>query len=350
MVVSVKEYYVLAKDMLTLHQYTKMERPEIKWLIPDILPRPGLTVLMGPPFSGKSFLSLQLAIELGAGGRPFGHQLKAPVKVMYLQLDTSEMVWRDRLVGLQRSGVDMNVPVYMPHPDVVAPPLLISESGTKTQLDAALSVVQPDVVMIDVLRELHQFDENDSTSQKIVFDHIQTVFGKYSLILLHHSKKVFGDIADMDPIMLCRGSSYIPGRADAIWLLAGGKLKIVSRFDSESLWHTKRQANGFFDVSRADEHTVPSTPAPDPVEKLQHVHRVYRKKQTGQSDKQLYAIHKDELSDLGISEKTWYRLLGEAGLRKMANTPQIAQLADEMPAPPLPTSNIMLTSPPCTLQ
>ena len=284
-------------------------RPTLKWLIPGILPRPGLTVLMGPPFSGKSYLSLQIALNLAEGYNPFHGTSIPSSRVLYLQLDTSELIWRDRLSKLQRSGVSLEVPVYMPHPDALPPPTLITSDETKAQLRAILQEVQPDVVMIDVLRELHQFEENDSTAQKIVFDHIQSVFAQYSLIILHHSKKVYGDITNMDPITLCRGSSYVPGRADAIWLLAGGRLKAVSRFAPEQVWGLTQQDNGFFlfgDVNTARPAHAAAVVAD---RKRDVVVDLYRKKPVEVSPSQYYLQHQENLTAQGISRSTFFRLL-----------------------------------------
>jgi len=290
---------------VSLEAYTKLPRPSIKWLIPGILPRPGLTVLMGPPFSGKSFFSLQLALALGGGTSPFGQSLDSPIRVLYLQLDTSELVWKERLEMVRNSGVSLDVPVYMPHPDTCRAPLLITEGSAKAEITDVLKQVQPDVVMIDVLRELHQFDENDSTQQKIVFDHIHTVFRDYALIVLHHSKKVFGDISEMDPIMLCRGSSYIPGKADAVWLLAGGKLKIVSRFAEESLWDMAKQPNGFFAVSPSG--TASSTPQLDSKET--RALQILQRKPPEISYSLFYTKEMESFSHHNISRATYFRLL-----------------------------------------
>lgn len=290
---------------VTLDDYTKLTRPTIKWLIPGILPRPGLTVLMGPPFSGKSFFGLQLALDLGSGRSPFGQVLPQAVRVMYLQLDTSELVWRERLEKVRFSGVSLQVPVYMPHPDTCRAPLLITEPAAKLELQAALQEIQPAVVIVDVLRELHQFDENDSTQQKIVFDHIQSVFGDYALVVLHHSKKVVGDISTMDPIMLCRGSSYIPGKADAVWLLAGGKLKIVSRFAEESIWNMDVQKNGLFAISPVGNGS--EVAGPDP--KLESLRLMLQQKLPGQTPAQFYTIHQEAFEHQSISRSTYFRLL-----------------------------------------
>lgn len=285
-----------------------MKRKSIRWLIPGILPRPGLTVLMGPPFSGKSFLALQLGLDLARGESPFGRSVPKDIKVLYLQLDTSELIWRERILDLKASGVDVSVPVYMPHPAALPVPTLITNQEVRVRLRGMLTELKPDVVIIDVLRELHQYDENDSTAQKIVFDYISSVFRDYALILLHHSKKLFGSIAGIDPIMLCRGSTYIPGRADAIWLLAQGKLKIVSRFSETILLPAAQKENGFFLLGEQRD-TAPSVVTSSVSDRDAHVLDLCRKKPKDQSYDSLYKSHQKELQALGVSRATFYRIL-----------------------------------------
>ena len=76
-----------------------MTRPSLNWVIHKLLPRPGLTILMGPPKLGKTFLALGIALAV-VHGEPFLGQKTVPGRVLYLQLDSSEAVWRERLKDL----------------------------------------------------------------------------------------------------------------------------------------------------------------------------------------------------------------------------------------------------------
>lgn len=52
----------------------------------------------------------------------------------------------------------------------------------------------------------------------------------------------------VDPIQLSRGSSYITGRADSVWLLTKDHLRIVSRIAQDQIFNCSQNASGFFDI------------------------------------------------------------------------------------------------------
>ena len=90
-------------------------RPALQWLIPSYLPVPSLVVLQGEAKAGKSFLAFQVACAV-AGGTPFLRQPIPPQPVLYLQFDTSETVWRERLKNM-RASVSIPRNLFFLHPD-----------------------------------------------------------------------------------------------------------------------------------------------------------------------------------------------------------------------------------------
>lgn len=302
-------------QVITLDQFVHLEQPDVKWLVPGILPRPGLTVLLGAPFSGKSFLALQLALDLAQNRPVFGRTPGMECRVLYLQLDTSTLIWRDRLVNLADADISLSGPVMMPHPSTFSPPIIITEKDGRDKIKDALDKANPDVVIVDVLRELHQFDENDSTSMKRVGDAIQSLFGNYCTIILHHAKKLWGDIGDVDPINACRGSSYITGKADAIWLLSRDKIKLTSRFSPDVVYPITRQQTGFWDIGTSTEDVGTRTTTRELTKErvillllsnpaLEHPI----------SYSHLYETNKEHLDSCGISRSTYFRLLHSLGV------------------------------------
>jgi hypothetical protein len=45
---------------VSFSDYAAIERPSLDWLIPGVLPRPGLVLLLGEPFAGKSYLAVRV--------------------------------------------------------------------------------------------------------------------------------------------------------------------------------------------------------------------------------------------------------------------------------------------------
>src|SRR5690242_9493179 len=107
---------VLMTRVLSASQYVDAPRPQLSWLVPSYIPHPGLVLLIGEPKAGKSFLGLQLAM-LVASGQPFLGQPIAASPVLYLQFDTSETVWRQRLDHLRSEGVRLPDNLFFVHPD-----------------------------------------------------------------------------------------------------------------------------------------------------------------------------------------------------------------------------------------
>jgi AAA domain len=126
-------------------------------------------------------------------------------------------------------GVDLSGSLYTVHPEDMRLPLNILNSQHNQWLRDVIRIANPEITVIDVFREIHNADENDSTEMKIVGDIIVDIFRGRSLILVHHSKKIHEDVIVPDPASVSRGSSYLTGKVDSLWLLYHNRLYIQSR-------------------------------------------------------------------------------------------------------------------------
>ena len=172
-------------------EYISSPRPGIKWLVDGLIPKPCYLMLMGPPKHGKSFIAWDIASRVAKGESVMGYSMSnGPQKVLYLQLDTPEVLWTDRLKTFAACGVDLNIPnLMMIHPADLQLPLLVTDARGKLDMRKAIEQSQCDMLVIDVLREIHQEDENDSTSMKVVFDALAPLTKDISVLLLHHTRK-----------------------------------------------------------------------------------------------------------------------------------------------------------------
>lgn len=244
---------------VTVDAYTELHRPKLSWLIHGLIPRPSLMMLMGPPKAGKSWLAMDVARAV-AGGQDFlGHKTQQG-RVLYIQQDTSEMVWRARLrKQIDLYGIDFPDDLLMVHPDDTLHPMNLLEPLTRAWLKSALATVQPALVVVDVLREVHNADETDSTGMKVVGDHLTEIFRDVSLLLVHHTKKIPAEVADPDPTIYGRGSSYIMGKMDGYWLLYKNQLRIESRFAEVVRYKAVHEDSGvwsFPDVAAYEDQTA----------------------------------------------------------------------------------------------
>ena len=214
--------------ILTTSQYLDTPRPQLQWIVHEHIPNPGILLISGPPKSGKSFLAFDLARCI-AQGMPFLGWVTCKSKTLYLQFDTSELVWRQRLEKLSACGVDLSGDLFTVHPDDMKLPINLLNPIHEGWLRTVLETADPVLTVIDVFREIHNADENDSTEMKMVGDTIVRLFKNRSLVLVHHSKKIYEDVISPDPSSVARGSSYLTGKVDALWLLYKNQLHIQSR-------------------------------------------------------------------------------------------------------------------------
>src|SRR5437867_3183877 len=109
--------------IVSFDTFIDLPRTNIDWIVEGLIPRPGMVELMGPPKTGKSFLAMDLAFRV-ARGEHFMSRPTKQSKVLYLQLDTSERVMRDRGVALRQAGYDTKAPAMcVVHPADVLKPL-----------------------------------------------------------------------------------------------------------------------------------------------------------------------------------------------------------------------------------
>lgn len=234
----------LSVRTVTVDQYIALSRPNLSWLIHGLIPRPSMMMLMGPPKAGKSWLAMDVARAV-AGGKDFlGHKTQQG-RVLYIQQDTSEAVWRDRLAKqVHLFGLQFPSDLYMVHPDDTHHPMDVLKPESRLWMQKAMSEVKPALVIIDVLREIHNADENDSTGMKLVGDYLGAIFSSVALLLVHHMKKIPAEVSNPDPTTYGRGSSYITGKMDGYWMLHKGQLKIESRFEEASTYKAHHEEDG----------------------------------------------------------------------------------------------------------
>lgn len=239
--------------LVTLEQYTKLDRPSLEWLIPGLMPKPGWILLLGEPKAGKSTFALQLAFAVAQGKTFFPQVPCKQGRVLFLQLDTSELVWRKRILDMSAAGLPIVGPVLTVHPEDELRPMNVLDITAQNWLKEAITQAAPSLIVTDVLRELHNADENDSSGMKIAGDVLYGLTRNYATLLLHHSKKMEPG-AYCDPIQASRGSSYITGKADAVWMIHESSLRIVPRFAERktyTLYRGGEKSGGFWSFTGA---------------------------------------------------------------------------------------------------
>lgn len=178
-----------------------------------------LLLLIGPPKSKKTFLTMNLALSIASGSDFSGFKIPKPKKVLYLLAEGGFYPTRDRLKKMAK-GKNQNLfvgfPNYLP---------VNTEDGYHF-LYSLVKEVNPDVLILDPLIKFHDVDENSASQMSDVLGKIRTMMAelKLSVILVHHTGKVASRGG--------RGSSVIVGDYDScIEICKSDKGNVSLKFD-----------------------------------------------------------------------------------------------------------------------
>lgn len=186
--------------------------PEPKYAVPGILPE-GLTVLVGKPKLGKSWLVLGIAIAVASGGRVLGNISVEKGDVLYLGLEDGERRLQSRLRGVLNDG-----PI---------PTGLFTATHWRGIADGGLDGIEgwlqdhpsARLVVIDTLKRIRPPDragrlyDGDYDAVAPLGD-LAKRYG-VSIVVVHHTRKMDGE----DPVDLVSGSTGLTGAADGICVL-----------------------------------------------------------------------------------------------------------------------------------
>jgi len=211
---------------LDLLSFKDLEQiPDLEWHIEGFVPKGGLTMIYGPPKSGKSFVVMSLVLALDHGERWLGHPVVDRCRSLYVALEG-------------RSGLKMRSEAWHEHfgHDVEAGQSLIQTGRVNLaeyeHTDAIIdAVIENDieVVIFDTLaRATAGMEENSAKDMGRVIgeaDRIREATGA-SVILVHHTGH--GDTHRG------RGTSALPGAVDSAIMVKAGKVSGELQKDSEA--------------------------------------------------------------------------------------------------------------------
>jgi hypothetical protein len=204
----------------------EMNIPEIKWIIPDLLPE-GLTILSGKPKTGKSWAAIGMAFEISSGGLAFNHFPCKKGKVLYLALEDSQRRLQKRRNKILESK-DENFDIDSIKNIIYKTDKIKSlEQGGKEFLIETLKKEQGiDLIIIDTLNRFappKNGDEGYSEMTRIL-SILHEIAKEYQIgiILIHHNKKGNGNDNE-DPMDMILGSTAISGVSDTLMVFKKNK-------------------------------------------------------------------------------------------------------------------------------
>lgn len=225
--------------------------PPRDWIIPGLMMRRHLSVLVAPPGSGKSLLTLQLAIAVALGVKWGGWIVRKPEKVMVINVEDDHDEMRRRLAAAaQEMGVHQTELVDRIFLLDAPESIVVTKFDPRTKAVLRMPVVEQlaedvradgvGVVIADPFAETFEGDE-DNTAMKWAAVAWREVARQSmsSVMLVHHTRKY-------------SNSSEMAGSIDAA--RGGGALVGTARIMSTLYSMTEAEAREF-DISE-DEHNL----------------------------------------------------------------------------------------------
>lgn len=193
----------------------EMEIPPPRWAIPGLLSE-GLSLLAGKPKLGKSWLALNLALTIAAGGTALGMTKVVPGDVLYLALEDRLRRIQDRtrklLAGLGLAvSARLSFATAWPRSD---------DGGLDYIEEWAAGVERPTMVVVDVWAKFRPVYKSQGNQYDQDYQHgaaIKDLADKYGMaaLALHHTKKA----AVEDVVDEISGTLGIAGSADGALIL-----------------------------------------------------------------------------------------------------------------------------------
>jgi DNA-binding transcriptional ArsR family regulator/Mrp family chromosome partitioning ATPase len=222
-----------ALKLLTADEILTTNWPEPVWAIPGLLPA-GLTILPGKPKVGKSWLALQIAQAVAAGGVALSVRVeKGPV--LYLALEDTGARLKERM---QKQGWPVGLPAEFMPLGVFEPQVGDLRNGGGEKLARQIEARGYRLVVLDTLsRSLNgaNVDQLDVADMTAALTPVQEMAHAHNcaVIMVDHHKKSLG--TNPDAIADILGSTAKGAMADCIWGLyresgkVGAKLAVTGR-------------------------------------------------------------------------------------------------------------------------
>jgi RecA-family ATPase len=237
--------YILNGD-----DYLALPRGNQTWIVQDLLPVGGGMLLYGDPKVGKSFAALQLADAIVQGNQWLGFPVPAAKTVAYIQLDTPQSLWADRVQALkEKAGLAVGKIQFADRETLETQPFYISNPQHWGRLREAVTATKPDVVIIDTIKEACTgVNENDSSEMQEAYGQLVAATLPAALIVIAHARKSNPE-QGYDLMNDNRGSNYMVGRMDSICRFSRSSMNVVSRTVEQHSIKLEREDTGLWSLA-----------------------------------------------------------------------------------------------------
>lgn len=193
-------------------------------LIADLIRSQSIVLVSGEPFTGKTMFLLAAALSLDTGMPLLDQFLPAENhRTLFVGQDAPTWDYFGQVSALARGY--QQEPTNLSSIYVLNKGLAISlDKQFRQFVDEAVSIYGIDVLMLDVLKSFHNYDENSNVEMSKVMDLLKSIRDKHGLTIFitHHTTKPYNQTQNAQEITgnyRARGASVISGSIDQHFLL-----------------------------------------------------------------------------------------------------------------------------------
>lgn len=185
------------------------DRSGIDYLAAPLIARGEIARIYSGPKVGKSLLAMEVAAALTTGRSVLGGDLRAPLRVVYVDQENREEDWAERLTDMGYGPDDLDR-LYLY--DLQSWPPLDTEAGGRALIER-VAVADPVLVILDTFGKFIEGPEDKADTMLAVYRHTLAPLRRdgRAMFLLDHAGK---DIARG-----ARGSSSKADDVDTVWRL-----------------------------------------------------------------------------------------------------------------------------------
>ena len=195
--------------------------PQRPWLAPGYFLRGSVTVVTGAGASGKSSLMCGYAVALALGKAYHRMVPRHACRVMSYDIEDDRDEQRRRMSAVLRhvgsSPQDIRGQVVRIGPNHIGTLMnrdehtgVVTFTPAMDQMEARITAMKPDILMLDPLVEIHDSPENDNVALKSIVARCRALATQHQMavVLLHHTRKGAATQVAGDPDS-SRGASAI---------------------------------------------------------------------------------------------------------------------------------------------
>jgi RecA-family ATPase len=207
-----------------LSEFLARTPPPVRFIIGrGVLPVQGKLIIGGPPKANKSFVAMNIAVDLARGRNIFDAKypdgrIVLPVektyRVLYIEQEIGEHSVRERLARMLVGVPNIeNLTFFVKTKDIG---MRLDSPDGQAAIFAEIEEVKPDVVLLDPLAKFHLVEENSARDMSAIMRIGDMIIQRYktALVIVHHEGKENHD-SPRRGLDKLRGSSVIAADTDS---------------------------------------------------------------------------------------------------------------------------------------